>query len=163
MKSAEIKIGERYKVGYSCGKVLETRVDRATGWRTNRTRKDGVRMFIEEGHHEGQEIIVASREIHQLWDEYKAEQEERRRAQRVDHKDRERTEEKLEQAVKQLEELGVQVANSYTGWSRRGNHEYHSEIEISETNLDKLINLLSDSGIKPVVDREDNPLADLLS
>lgn len=164
MKSADIKIGERYKMGYSCGKVLETRVERIPGWRsTNKIRKDGVKIYVEEGYQEGKEIIVASRDIERPWEEYKQEQEERRRAMRVDGKDRERTEAKLERAVKLLEELGIEVSNSYTGWSRRANDQYHSDIEMSESNLDKLIALLTAPEIGPVEQPEEtNALAELL-
>lgn len=163
MKSTDIKIGEKYKIGYyGCGEVLETRVPRSS-WRSTKTRKDGVKVLIETGHHEGQEIIVGSRDITQTWSEYTIQKEAQDRAQRVDRKDRERTAEKLDRIVTLLSELGVETSNAYAGWTRREADEYYGDIELSESAMGKMIELLENKTKLPAENTTPaNPLAELL-
>lgn len=165
MKSADIKIGERYKVGYyGCGEVLETRVERTGRWGTS-SRKDGVRVKFESGYREGEEMIVSSREVEMLWDEHQSAVDARDLQRKIAEQDRGRLEEKVERADQALRALGIEtaVAQVSYAWGNQ-NENYRAELELSEESLDRLMEVLaapeaSDRASK--IESED-PLAELL-
>lgn len=172
MKSTDIKVGEKYLIKYrGGGRVLETRVERSS-WRGGKPRKDGVKVFIEEGrHYKGQEMVVSSRDITKLWSEHAEEQEIRDREARVAQKERERTEELGKRLEKNLKAGGVELISCTVPYaSRVPGREQSLILRVSEKDAERLNALLATdeveerkAEISAAPEAPGNPLADLLS
>lgn len=167
MKTADIKIGESYKVGYyGRGRVLETRVERST-WRSSKSRKDGVKVFFEEGYREGQEMIVSSREVDELWEDYQARRDAAELQRKISEQDRERMEEKAKQLSSVLSSLGVEAAEASASYVWGDQTEsYRASLELPEESLDRLLSLLdapeARKQAEAVSTATSDPLAELL-
>ena len=171
MKSADIKIGEQYKVGYyGCGEVMETRVERV-GWRGGKGRKDGVRVKFLSGYREGDEMTVSSREVDMLWSEHEAAKQDAELKRKIAEQDRERMSDKVEQAKQAFEAIGINVKASsaaYDWQSRQQGEIYDADFTFTEAELDKVLALIQtpEAGARAkqaVNSATSNPLAELLA
>jgi len=162
MKSKDIIIGESYKVGYyGRGKILATSVERAN-WSGN-IRKDGVDVFMEEGYCQGEHKTVSSRDISQLWSEYKAAMDTAEMRRKIDGQDRERISDQAAGLADQLRQSGVEVANSSLGYrSAHGLTDYNGVLTLTEEAMADLSRLLKGLG-KVEAEETSGALADLLS
>lgn len=170
MRSADIKLGEQYRIGYyGCGEVLETRVER-TSWRGSKPRKDGVRVKFLSGYREGDEMVVSSREVDQLWAEYEAAKQDAELKRKIAAQDHDRMSDKVKKTQEAFEAIGITVkeANATYDWrSREQGEVYDAELTFSEADLDKVMALIQTPGAgeratQAVSSATSNPLAELL-
>lgn len=167
MKSADIKIGEKYVVEYGyCGKVLETRLE-LQGW-SGSVRKEGVKVLIQGGQRDGQEKIVPSRDIYELWSVREQREEERRLHQKAAAHDREKSEALTRQLKKALRGIGIEVRDSKVSYGYKdGERSHYGAIGLDDSEMQRLITLLgapevAEQANKPQAETP-NPLADLLA
>ena len=162
MKSADIKVGEQYVVGYgACGLVLETRVERCG-------RKDGVRVKFMSGYRSGHEAVVASRSVDELWSEYEAKRQARDLQQKIAKQDRERVEKAVGHLRRARESVGVEVMNARTSYGySNGGREHHGSVLLSEEAIKTLTDLVASEQVSEraetvAAQADADPLAELL-
>lgn len=168
MKSADIKIGEKYVVDYGyCGKVLETRLD-LTSW-SGSVRKEGVKVLIQGGPRDGQEKIIASRDVYELWSIREQREEEQRLLRKVAAQDREKSKALVTQLKQSLRGIGIDVRTCNTSYGYKdGEQSHYGNIGLDDTEMQKLITLLNNPEVaqqasKTTAEETPNPLADLLT
>lgn len=162
MKSSEIKIGEKYKVDFGhCGKVLETRIE-MTGWGGN-SRKEGVKVRFQGGHRDGQEKIIPSREVYELWSDHEERENQHKLRRKVAAQDNQRSKKLVKKLQKALRGNGIKTRNSRVGYDySNGDRSHYGIIGLDDQEMKKLIALLSGEDGSGE-DQENNPLTELLS
>lgn len=167
MRVKDIKVGERYLVSHgSCGKVLETRVERST-W-GGKSRKDGVRVIFENGYRKGKEAVVASRAFSGLWSEYEAAREEQELRRKIANQDRDRLAKEVGALEKALEKAGIDPVSAGVTYSfYSGERQHAGSIVLSEEAIKSLTALIAAPDTLRKAEEiqaepSEDPLADLL-
>ena len=163
MNSSDIQIGEKYLVNHGrCAKVLETRLE-LTNW-NGTVRKEGVKVLYQGGAMDGQEKVIPSRKVQELWSHHQ----ERERAQQLRRKvaaqDRQRSEELVTQLKQALRANGIEVRSCRVGYGyHNGERSHYGDIGLDDNEIKKLISLLSSPQMNAKPEANDsNPLAELL-
>ena len=150
MKSADIKVGEHYLAGwYGQVEVIETRVERIIG-RGGKSRRDGVKVRVMGGHTPGVTVVLSSSAIQQTWADYQKRLKAEQLTREINAELRQDGELLLPQLETALEEKGIQLQRHWLSWGgKNGKQSIAANINLSIEDLQKLLQLVSETAAKP--------------
>ena len=153
MKSADIKVGERYSAGwYGHVEVLETHVQRVIGY-GGKSRRDGVKVVVIGDNSpapSGTIVTISSSAIQQTWQDHQKRINAEQLARELNTERKQEGELLLPQLEAALAEKGIKLQRHWMGWGFKSKGEsVAANISISVDDLEKLLKLVSDTKAQP--------------